>query len=176
MRIALIGLLGLGLAFGTPLRSQAQETGDTIAGGISATSDMAGCLYQAEMQGKSREGCVGVIATPCLQDAVSTNDMVSCTARETDFWDARLNVKYNELRGAYMQQDRDEPDGYIQMAPLLKSTQLQWIQWRDAKCKGFEFNRFRGGTLGRVTGADCLMEMTAERVFELEDLLAEAAM
>lgn len=172
MRHFLIGLLGFGLALG----AQGQETGETIAGGLAADSDMAGCLYQAEMQGKDREGCIGIIAVPCLEDAVSTFDQVSCVGQETEFWDTRLNLKYNELRGAYMQQDRDDPDSYIQMAPLLKSTQLQWIKWRDAKCKGFERNRFRGGTLGRVTGADCLMTMTATRVFELEDLLAEARM
>jgi uncharacterized protein YecT (DUF1311 family) len=176
MRIALIGLLGLGLALSAPLQAKAQDTGDTIAGGVSATSDMAGCVYQAEMQGSPPSGCVGLIAEPCLEGAVSTSDMVVCMAKETDFWDERLNLKYNELRDVYAQQDSDEPEGAIQLASVLKSTQVKWIHWRDAKCMGFERNRYRGGSLGRVTGSDCLMEMTAERVFELEELLAEARM
>jgi uncharacterized protein YecT (DUF1311 family) len=172
MRIALIGLIGLGFAFG----AQAQDASNDQAVGVDSTSDMAGCLYQAEMQGNPRDGCVGITARPCLNEAVSTRDMINCVGVETDYWDARLNETYTELRNVYVTEDDDEPDGYIQLAPLLKTTQLAWIEWRDAKCKGFETYRYRGGTLGRVTAADCLMTMTAERVFELEDLLAEARM
>ena len=80
------------------------------------------------------------------------------------------------MRAVYIENDGNEVDSYVQLAPILKTTQLAWIEWRDAKCKGFETYRYRGGTLGRVTAADCLMTMTAERVFELEDLLAEARM
>ena len=172
MRIALIGLLGMGLAFG----AQAQETSGQEAGSDKTTSDMAGCLYQGDMLGHSRDGCVGLMAKPCLDDAVSTRDMINCVGVETEFWDTRLNETYKALRAVYIENDGYEPDSYVQLAPLLKTTQLAWIEWRDAKCKGFETYRYRGGTLGRVTAADCLMTMTAERVFELEDLLAEARM
>ncbi len=172
MRLALIGLIGFGLAFGV----QAQDVSDEAADSFEQTSDMAGCLHQAEMQGNPRDGCVGIISSPCLQDAMTTVDMIACVSEETEFWDARLNETYKILRTVYIEQDGYEPDSYLQLAPLLKTTQLAWIEWRDAKCKVFEMNRFRGGTLGRVTAADCLMTMTAERVFELEDLLAEARM
>ena len=61
------------------------------------------------------------------------------------------------------------------MAARLRETQRGWIEWRDLKCR-FAYDEFRGGTLGRITGADCIMNMTAERAFELEDLKDAAEM
>jgi uncharacterized protein YecT (DUF1311 family) len=110
----------------------------------------------------------------CPGSAGSTLEMVTCTTDETAFWDTRLNQVYRELIALYQQQDAEFDDAY-NMAARLRETQRGWIEWRDLKCR-FAYDEFRGGTLGRITGADCIMNMTAERAFELEDLKDAAEM
>ncbi|MDG1825056.1 MAG: DUF1311 domain-containing protein [Henriciella sp.] len=173
MRKALIGLIGLSISVG----AHAQDADVTeYAAAQSSERVMTECLSQADLGHGKLLGCVGVIANPCLENAVSTREILDCTAQETEFWDRRLNVAYKELRAVYAEQDVEDDFSIINLAPMLQTTQRKWIEWRDTKCTYFELNRFRGGTLGRVAAADCAMSMTAERVDELEELLDEARM
>ncbi len=163
----------LGLMFS--FSAQAQESGvpgDT--GTYPNETDMIGCLYQADLGTGTPEGCIGVISNPCFADAVSTVEMIACVEPEYQFWDGRLNETYQEVRGVLAEQDMANDDNYV-LKTRLQSVQKTWISWRDSKC-GFEYDRFRGGTIGRTISASCRMEETAKRVFELEDLLAELRM
>ena len=134
----------------------------------SSTTVLETCLAEAEAGDRDRQSCVGKMYDACPGNAGSTLEMVTCITDETAFWDARLNQVYRELMALYQQQDSEFGDDY-NMAARLRETQRGWIEWRDLKCR-FAYDEFRGGTLGRITGADCIMNMTAERAFELEDL------
>jgi uncharacterized protein YecT (DUF1311 family) len=133
-----------------------------------STATIENCLAEAEAGGRNREPCVGRMYDACPGNAGSTLEMVTCITNETAFWDARLNEVYRELIDIYRRQDSEFSDDY-NMVARLRDTQRGWIEWRDLKCR-FAYDEFRGGTMGRITGADCMMSMTAERVFELEDL------
>ncbi|QYJ01749.1 DUF1311 domain-containing protein [Thalassovita mediterranea] len=142
--------------------------------GARGTTVLEDCLAEAEAGDRDRQSCVGKMYDACPGNAGSTLEMVTCITDETAFWDARLNQVYRELMALYQQQDAEFDDAY-NMAARLRETQRGWIEWRDLKCR-FAYDEFRGGTLGRITGADCIMNMTAERAFELEDLKDAAEM
>lgn len=146
---------------------------DELAG-ASGEAALNDCLADAEAGNGAREACIGVMTEACPGMAGSTLDMVTCISEETEVWDTRLNQTYKALKAAYEQQDEDFADDY-DMVSRLREVQRGWIKWRDLKCS-FAYDEFRGGTAGRLTGADCLLDMTARRVFELQDLLATTEM
>ncbi|WP_018148986.1 lysozyme inhibitor LprI family protein [Henriciella marina] len=159
------------LAFAASGAASAQADNSTpSAGGV----QMQQCLDQAGNISADRAACIGTIINACPGIEGSTSDMVECIDRELTFWDARLNGAYKDLRAVYAEQDQDEPDG-MQLADDLRDTQRAWIAWRDAKCS-FAYREFRGGTIGRITGADCMNSMTAARAMELEEHIANARM
>ncbi len=130
------------------------------------------CLTRAEAGEGTQESCVGTYANICAFMAFSTVDMIGCMSSEAEVWEAQLAQRFEALLGVYTQQDAEE-DPIWALAPRLENTQAQWLEWRNAKC-GFEYDKFRGGSMGRITGADCHLDETAKRVFELETLLEEA--
>lgn len=129
------------------------------------------CLNQSA-PGQAREAaCIGVVAGACLVDAITTVEMLGCFAPELEVWESRMTVAYDQLRLLYTEQDADE-DPVRALAPRLESVQEQWSVWRDAKC-GFEYDQYRGGSLGRIAHADCRLSETALRALDLEALLSE---
>lgn len=141
---------------------------------LSPATAMEGCLYQAEFGRGTQEGCIGIMYEYCPENAGSTVDMLGCIEPEIQFWDQKLNSVYGDLINVYEDQDSDF-DEVRALAPRLRNVQLEWVEWRDAKC-GFAYDQYRGGTIGRLTGANCQLEETAKRALEIQDLLAEARM
>ena len=154
---------------------------DEIPGTPSSEDDVAAshldlletCLADVATSERTEESCIGVSVYACLDGAVSTADMLGCIGPELAYWDERLNQSYRALYSTYTEQDTADGFSPILLAPTLREVQRVWITWRDAKC-GLEHDKFRGGTMGRITGADCHLQETAERALELEDLLEEA--
>lgn len=146
------------------------------AGAVETSSPeqaMEACLGSAEMELQSSETCIGTLVSACLSSAITTVDMLECYAPETEYWEGRMAVTFAGLSEAYQSQDQED-DPLRALVPRLEAVQAQWEVWRDANC-GFEYDKFRGGSLGRVVSADCHLQETAERTLELEDLLEEAA-
>lgn len=145
----------------------AQAAGDPLP-----ARQLASCLEDAD-QG-ARESCIGISVAACTAEALTTVDMLGCLAPETEIWEARLSAAFDALRAVYVEQDGyDDPARAL--APRLEAYQAQWTAWREAKC-GFEYDKFRGGSMGRIASADCRLEETARRALELEDLIAEAGL
>lgn len=163
---ALLVLAGLWTA--APVLAQEAGAPQELAGSAGEAA-MSECLANAAKGNGRARACIGKIFDACPGNTGSTLEMVTCITEETDFWDARLNAVYKDLLAAYRQQDEDFGDDY-DMESRLREVQRGWIKWRDLKCK-FAYDEYRGGTMGRITGADCIMTLTAERVLELEDLL-----
>jgi uncharacterized protein YecT (DUF1311 family) len=132
------------------------------------------CLSDVGDTAATDQNCIGVSVYSCLEGAFTTVDMLSCIEPERAYWDDRLNRAYRSLYAVYTQQDTEDGFSPVKLAPRLRDVQRVWITWRDAKC-GLAYDKFRGGSMGRITGADCHLQETAERALELEDLLEEAS-
>lgn len=133
------------------------------------------CIADLGFGTAAQAACVGIIYSACPGGAGSTNDMANCSRMERNYWDARLNRVYGELRDLWSRQDAEER-GYnedaVQLAPMLLTAQRAWIKYRDESCS-MQRNLFRGGTMGRITAADCMNSMTAARAMELESFMSE---
>ena len=95
----------------------------------------------------------------CLASANSTAAMVSCNTKETKMQDTRLNKAY---RVALSMQDGERQQ-------QLREVQRLWIKYRDANCAFV--GSATGGTIDRVNGSGCMLQMTQARAQELENLV-----
>ncbi|WP_346796600.1 lysozyme inhibitor LprI family protein [Halomonas sp. Bachu 37] len=95
----------------------------------------------------------------CLQQAVSTVDIVTCITDEYERQDQRLNENYQQLRSQLSSARREQ----------LLTAQRAWIQYKEANCD-FYFDP-EGGTLARVSANSCVLNETRERADELEKLM-----
>ncbi|MGF6097531.1 lysozyme inhibitor LprI family protein [Pseudomonas sp. 18175] len=97
--------------------------------------------------------------TKCMNTANTTADMVNCNANETKVQDKRLNTAYKTALAAQ--------DGARKQQ--LQDVQRLWIKYRDANC-AFAGSA-TGGSIDRVNGSGCVLDMTQTRAQELEDLV-----
>ena len=95
----------------------------------------------------------------CMGTAAGvTASMIDCIAVELQRQDLRLNAAYRQL------QDTLKPARRKQ----LQAVQRLWLPFRDAQCRFVADPG--GGTAARVAGNACVLEMTAHRARELEQL------
>ena len=160
VRLFLFALIGLSIN----TSSLAQEEAPAIE---SADEMLERCLSNSNV-----EACSGVWVEHCLKDALTTVDILGCYAPELDFWEAQLSSELGELDQLFTEQDEFE-EPIRALAPRLKTYQEQWLAWRATKC-GFEYEKFRGGSMGRITHADCQLSETANRVAEIRSLREDA--
>nr|WP_315970127.1 lysozyme inhibitor LprI family protein [Comamonas testosteroni] len=95
----------------------------------------------------------------CMTQAQSTTATVGCIGDEVEIQDKRLNKAYQALM----------PTLKPERQKKLRALQRQWLQFRDANC-AFYLDP-EGGTITRITGSRCILDMTASRADELEALL-----
>ena len=132
------------------------------------------CVEANLFQNTAEAECVGVIMETCPEDAFSTADMVACSGMEFDYWSARLSDLRNQILDV-LQRD-DSEFGADGMIPVSLTDQFVladdgWHHYRETSCQ-FEGIRYRGGTMGRVTGSMCMNELTARRALDLEIMLS----
>lgn len=84
--------------------------------------------------------------------------MIECIDAEAQRQDGRLNKAYKALMAGLSAERKKQ----------LLDAQRNWIKFRDANC-GFYYDP-DGGTMARVSANDCVMNMTAGRAKELENL------
>lgn len=130
------------------------------------------CVDQA---GTSEAGraCIGVSASACMDatpDGSTTIGMMECLDGERDFWDARLNRAYSQVRADAKAEDAELAEigsSAPQMAPALRDMQRAWITYRDATCD-YEQSQWGGGSGGGPAVLSCLLQMTGEQAIYLE--------
>ncbi|MDD2558727.1 MAG: lysozyme inhibitor LprI family protein [Desulfuromonas sp.] len=88
----------------------------------------------------------------------ATFKIIDCIKDEHIKQDKRLNAAYKKL-GLQVSPDQKK---------LLVTAQRLWIQYRDANCS-FYYDP-DGGSVARINGVACHLEMTAQRANELENL------
>lgn len=116
------------------------------------------CLESKASGGESQTQCLGLTMTTCLafDSNQTTTGSVLCAAGEEAGWAAILNDAVERTRAKM-----DEG----QRSALQKSQEL-WLAHRQASC-GLWFEVFRGGSLARQIGADCIREATARRALDI---------
>lgn len=120
----------------------------------------------------SRE-CIGLIIDTCPEDAITTADMVRCIDFELAYWEHRLAATRDVLIAALQHDDAVMgPEGMIpvNLTDQFLGADAAWQDHRASACQ-FEALRFRGGSLGRITGASCMNRMTAMRAIDLGVML-----
>ncbi len=120
-------------------------------------------------QGGAAE-CIGEATSACFNATdygFTTAGMIQCISAEYEWWDARLNRVYRDLKAEFAAQDADMPDYAPDQVEALVEMQRAWIAFRDAKCLS-EMAFWGGGTGGGPAHVNCMMYETAEQVLYLE--------
>lgn len=116
--------------------------------------------------------CINEISNMCeeeSEDGYTTRGMIACAGRETAVWDARLNAAYTSLREMMQRNGRQDQMDAIQQVQRL------WIQFRDAECAQRSL-AYEGGTMGGISHAYCINQVTAVRALDLEDQLINSSL
>ncbi len=123
----------------------------------------------------AKRACIGDSASACMDatsDGSTTIGMMQCLDFEHDYWDARLNRVYKQVRNDAKAQDAEMAEigsSAPKTAPALLNMQRAWITYRDASCD-FEQSLWGGGSGGGPAVLSCLMRMTGEQSIRLEQL------
>jgi uncharacterized protein YecT (DUF1311 family) len=116
---------------------------------------MTACLADLSDPSSKQTDCIGAASNVCMdteEGGYSTIGMVQCTARETDWWDSRLNTSYTKL-GETLDAD---------LFTTLQQAQRTWIAYRDQSC-GFEYDFWGNGSMRSIAHASCMLDETARR-------------
>ncbi|GEM_PF-6618599 len=151
-----------------PMTMQVFRSGELPQETIQAMND---CIEATRTSGDTEKICVGLIMDTCPEDAFTTADMVACVGYEFDYWTDRLETAVDRLSELYSEDDDEfgeEGAISVSLTGMFTAAQEDWHEFRRSTCQ-LESMRFRGGTMGRVTGSTCMVELTAHQVIHLED-------
>jgi uncharacterized protein YecT (DUF1311 family) len=117
--------------------------------------------------------CVGLAAQACMaQDAADTAGMTACLQAEADWWqdthDAAYAAAMMHMQGRDSATWDDPPPS---MAEALRDMQRAWLAYRTARCDLVRL-RWWESPGAAAQGLICDMQVTAEQVAVLEDLVA----
>jgi uncharacterized protein YecT (DUF1311 family) len=141
-------LIGATLAFVPPAAADDATTIET-------------CLKAERDAGHGGFACIGRIAKPCMKTpgGETTVGMIQCQARETQVWDTMLNSQYQQLMAVLEGKSADK----------IRAAQRAWIIMRDGDC-ALPYDTFEGGTIAGVIAAGCMLDHTAMRALQVQDL------
>ncbi len=169
-RVFLVAAGLLALASGPVSASELRFSPEDDAAMTACTEKTQAAMREVTASGEPRrpsaapqgpQSCIGTVSGPCMEtpEGATTIGMSECLGREIDWWDQRLNTRYAALRAGM-----DE-----QSAAALRDAQRAWIAFRDAECD-FHYTYWREGTIRSTFYFNCLLDMTARRVIELEQV------
>ncbi len=120
------------------------------------------CLEEVGLYGDGVGQCLGLYSQQCMEDDANstTSGMVACLSTESAAWDDVLNREYRKLLPRLDEEQK----------AALREVQRKWIEFRDLDC-AFPHVLVRG-TLAQPWGADCVMQHTARRAYEIRGIVA----
>lgn len=124
------------------------------------------------------QNCIGASANICMEQSEggsSTVGMGNCFNSELQYWDARLNVAYKQVRSNAEAIDAEMAEigsSAPSQAQALLEMQRAWIAYRDATCI-YQRTLWGGGTGGGPASVACHMFRTAEQALFLESQLGD---
>ena len=127
--------------------------------------------YEAAAGTEAKAQCIGAMAQVCMDDqdgGHTTLGMSSCLGAEGEVWDRFLNAEYKATMAWSAASDEDFPE-FAKRAEYLRAAQRAWIAFRDAEC-ALEYAQWGSGSMRSIAGADCQMQMTAERTIDLLEM------
>ncbi len=101
----------------------------------------------------------------------------ACLGLELDWWDARLNAAFAQLKVSTDAFDADMAElgsAAESQTEALVGMQRAWMGFRDAACL-FEMTKWGGGTGGGPASLACALALTAEQALRLEADLADGS-
>lgn len=111
------------------------------------------------LQAQAKDPQYSAAYSRCMDNSGGvTSSMVQCSGAEFDRQDARLNLNYKAAMG-----NLQEPQ-----KTLLRDAQRAWIKYRDSNCDLYA--RLTGGTIDRINSSSCMLEATAQRADELDNI------
>jgi uncharacterized protein YecT (DUF1311 family) len=102
-------------------------------------------------------------------EAVTTVEMNYCAERDYERADEKLNAIYQEVVAGIRDSDGQPPYDPKSWESELRSTQLSWIAFRDAQCKGLVPMEWGGGTGTTAAVLICMTELTKARTKAFQD-------
>lgn len=154
------------LAFSAGVASGSAASAEEVRGFTPAATEQ--CLANMA-ENQLPNTCIGSSSSVCMETTDggwSTVGMSRCLEQELNYWDARLNAAYKDVRAKRKRNDEIETAAPSQ-ADALKTMQRQWIAFRDAKC-AYERSQWGSGTGGGPAAISCLMYETANQALYLE--------
>ncbi len=97
----------------------------------------------------------------CLQNIVSTYDVLTCMEKELKRQDKRLNANYKKVINE-LPADRKT---------ILRSAQRSWIHYRDKQCSLYYHKQ--SGSGGLLDKEYCHIKETIKRVAELSEMIGQ---
>jgi uncharacterized protein YecT (DUF1311 family) len=85
----------------------------------------------------------------------STYEIVECQKAKLSVLDKRLNAAYQKVLSLAQPKQKEQ----------LRAAQRQWLKFRDADCEYYELGE---GTIARIEGGECMLNLTRARARELE--------
>ena len=131
------------------------------------------CFDGADIPVNGVPGCVGDASAACQAEpgVGTTLGIIGCHAAETEVWDGLLNQTYRDVVAAFEAHDASAGTTPYSRVEALRAAQRAWIGFRDAECT-MRYAQYQDGTIRGPVQAHCMMQMTAERTFELLALLS----
>jgi uncharacterized protein YecT (DUF1311 family) len=90
----------------------------------------------------------------------STYEIVECQKAELAELDKSLNAAYQKAMDLAQPKQREQ----------LRAAQRQWLKFRDADCEYYELGE---GTIARIEGGQCMLDLTRARAKELEQAVEQ---
>ena len=118
--------------------------------------------------------CIGDAAAQCMADepdGETTFGMMTCLSAEAQVWDGLLNAEYAKARDFARAMDAEDAEFFPEFAiraDQVQTAQRAWIAFRDANC-AMQYGLWGAGSMRRIAGADCRMQMTADQTFALRN-------
>ncbi len=112
-------------------------------------------IAAAVLLGTAVSACAGELDNPPRPCDGNTYEIVQCQIRELAKLNQRLAKAYKKAL------EMAEP----QQLKKLKELQDRWLKFREADCDYYEL---ASGTIARVEGGYCMMDLTRARAKELE--------
>jgi uncharacterized protein YecT (DUF1311 family) len=103
---------------------------------------------------------------------VTQIDMNQCAYDAWQAADVTLNRVYREAIAAVQARDRDYPLEGASEEDRLRLAQRTWVAFRDANCDAAGY-QMRGGSAEPLLVNGCFLQMTEQRIAELQSVLAD---
>ena len=152
------------------------ETGEKTPNQPYIDAGVAQCFETAGRR-EEKASCVGRLSDRCMDAdqnwGHTTLGMMLCKMAETTAWSKIVETELALTLDDFKDADSfDRENAHIDLpyrVPSLKETQASWQNYKTAKCRT-EYLTWRGGTLAKITGANCDLKMTADHAVFLWSL------